>query len=67
MTNTTTATLIAILTPVNTTETVVWTVDDNTKAIVLNGIITALAVGNCVVTATCGTNTATCNVTITNA
>ena len=57
--------LIATVTPTNTTDKVVWSVSPTGICSVNNGTVTPIKDGNCVVTATCGTKTATCNVTVT--
>lgn len=57
-------TLVATVEPSDTTDTVVWTVDDNTIATVENGVVTPLKNGSCVITATCGTQSVSCNVTV---
>ena len=62
--STATQTLVATVEPSNTTDSVVWSVDDSTIATVENGVVTPLTNGNCIITATCGTQTATCNVTV---
>ena len=41
-----------------------WTCSDSTIATVANGVVTAVAVGNCTVTATCGAYEATCTVNV---
>ena len=64
-TTTDTQTLIATKTPSNTTDTVVWSVSPTGICTVENGTVTPIKDGNCVVTVTCGTKTATCNVTVT--
>lgn len=64
-TNTTPQTLTATVTPTDTTDTVIWSVNPTGIADVNNGIVTPIKNGECVVTATCGTKNATCNVTVT--
>lgn len=64
-TTTDTQTLTTTLTPTNTTDTVTWSVSPTGVCTIDNGVITPIKDGNCVVTATCGTKTATCNVTVT--
>ena len=58
--------LIATVTPTNTTDTVTWSVSPTGICTVDNGNITTIKNGQCVVTATCGTKSATCNVTVTD-
>lgn len=58
--------LIATVTPTNTTDKVVWSVNPTGICSVNNGVVTPIKNGNCVVTATCGTKSATCNVTVSN-
>lgn len=58
------ATLTATLTPANTTDALMWASSDNTVATVVNGIVTPLASGNVTITATCGSQSATCAVSI---
>ena len=64
LTNTTPQTLIATLTPTDTTDAVVWTVNPGDICSVANGVVTPIKNGECVVTATCGTQSATCNITV---
>ena len=55
--------------PTNATRTVTWTSSNNNIAMVNNGIVTPLAVGNATITATSTLNSAvktTANVTVTN-
>lgn len=59
-----TLTLAATLTPSNTTDAVIWTSSDSNVATVSSGIVTAVANGTATITATCGTHTATCEVTV---
>ncbi len=63
-TTTDTQTLIATVTPTNTTDTVVWSVNPTGICTVENGLVTPTSNGQCTITATCGTKTATCNVTV---
>lgn len=61
-----TATIIANLTPANTTDSIVWTTSDRTIATVADGVITARGVGTVTITATCGMVSATCEVNCVN-
>ena len=58
-------TLTPILTPTDTTDTVAWSVNPTGIVTINNGIVTPIKNGECVVTATCGTKSANCNVTVT--
>ena len=58
-------TLVATLTPANATTDIVWTSDNETIATVNNGVITAVGMGQTTITATAGTLTARCQVTVT--
>lgn len=57
-------TLTVTVTPANTTDTVTWSVAPTGICMVDNGLVTPIKDGSCVITATCGTKSATCNVTI---
>lgn len=57
-------TLTATLTPTNTTDKVVWSVSPTGICTVEDGVVTAIKNGICVITATCGSHSATCNVTV---
>lgn len=63
-TTTDTQTLTATLTPTNTTDKVVWSVSPTGFVTVNNGDVTPIKNGECVITATCGSHSATCNVTV---
>lgn len=63
-TTTDTQTLTATLTPTNTTDTIVWSVSPSGICTVKNGVVTPTSNGQCTITATCGTKSATCNVTV---
>lgn len=57
-------TLAAAVTPFDTTDQIVWSVDNSGVATVENGVVKAIANGSCVITVTCGTYSATCSVTV---
>lgn len=59
-----TYTLRATLTPANTMDKVVWSVEPAGICRVSNGKVTAVANGDCIITATCGQHSATCNVNV---
>ena len=56
--------LIATPTPANTTDVISWGSSDSNIVSVANGVITAVAIGEATITATCGNCTATCEVTV---
>lgn len=58
------ATLTATLIPANTTDTVTWSTSDSNVVNVVDGVITAVSIGEAVITATCGTQTASCAVSV---
>lgn len=58
-------TLTATVSPTNTTDNITWSVSPVGIATVQNGVVTPIKDGSCVITASCGTKSATCNVTIT--
>lgn len=60
-----TYTLIATVTPADCTEPIIWTTTNSAIATVNNGVITAVALGNTIISATVGNLTATCTVTVT--
>ena len=57
-------TLTATVTPTNTTDKVVWSVSPTGFVTVDNGVVTPIKNGTCVITATCGSHSATCNVNV---
>ena len=59
-----TQTLTATVTPSDTTDTVVWSIDDASVATVSGGVVTAKANGSATITATCGEYSATCTVNV---
>lgn len=59
-------TLTATPVPANTTDAVEWGSSDNTVATVNDGVVTPLKLGTVTITVSCGTQSATCAVTIDN-
>lgn len=59
-----TETLTASVTPADTTDIVAWSTSDANVATVSEGTVTAVGEGTATITATCGTYSATCAVTI---
>ena len=57
-------TLVATVTPADTTDAIVWTSDNTDVATVANGVITAVADGTATINATVGAYSATCEVTV---
>lgn len=60
----TSQTLIATVQPSNTDDTVVWSSNHEDIASVIGGVVTAKKTGSCIITATCGNQSATCSVTV---
>lgn len=58
--------ITATPTPSNTTDEIIWNTS-NENCTVNNGLVRAINVGECIITATCGGHSATCNVTIAEA
>ena len=56
--------LTATVTPANTTDTIEWTSSNPSVATVSNGNVTAVALGTATITATIGSVSATCTVTV---
>lgn len=63
-TNKESQTLTYITVPSNTSDSVMWDVNPKGIAIVDDGVVTPKANGECTITVTCGTQSATCNVSI---
>lgn len=63
-TSTDTQTLIATVQPSNTTNGVIWSVSPAGIVTVNGGVVTPINNGECTITATCGSYSATCNVTV---
>lgn len=59
-----TQSLVATVTPSNTTDVVVWSSSDDSIARVENGVVTAVKTGSAVITATCGSQSAICSVSV---
>lgn len=59
-----TQTLTATVIPTNTTDIVTWSSNPTGIVNIDNGVITPIINGSCVITATCGTKSANCNVTV---
>ena len=63
-TTTDTQTLSVVVSPENCTETVTWSVNPTGIATVKNGVVTPIRNGQATITATCGSQSATCAVTV---
>lgn len=59
-----TQTLTCTVAPQNTTDSIVWSSDNESVATVENGVITAKGNGSCIITATCGEYSDTCTVNV---
>lgn len=66
LTSLTAFTLVATVTPNNTTDAVSWGTSDQTVATVVDGVVTPVGLGTVTITATCGSFSASCAVTIDN-
>ena len=64
-TTTDTQTITATVEPSNTTDVVTWSVSPTGVVSVNNGVVAPISNGSCTITATCGSYSATCNVTVT--
>ena len=63
-TTTDTQTLSVVVSPANCTDTVTWSVSPSGIVTVNNGVVTPITNGTCTITATCGSYSDTCNVTV---
>ena len=63
-TTTDTQTLSVVVSPTNCTDTVTWSVSPTGVVSVDNGVVTPIANGSCTITATCGSYSDTCSVTV---
>ena len=59
-----TAAITPTISPVGTTDLVTWGSSDPEVATVVDGVVTATGVGNAIITAVCGTQSATCTVAV---
>lgn len=57
-------TLVAYVEPAHSTQGVYWVSSDPDIATVVNGVVTPVSIGDCVITATSGNFSASCNVTV---
>lgn len=62
----TTATLKATIAPSNCTQKIIWTSNNNNIVVINNGVITVKGNGTTDIIATCGEQSATCSVTVSN-
>lgn len=61
-----TETLVASVTPGDTTESILWSSSNTNVATVAGGVVTEVGVGTAIITATCGSQSASCVVTATH-
>lgn len=57
-------TIVATALPADTTDSVTWLSSDKNVVTVSNGIVTAVGNGECTITATCGSQSASCSVNV---
>lgn len=57
-------TIVATVTPTDTTDPIVWNSNNEAVAKVENGVVTAVGEGSCTITATCGAYNASCSVSM---
>lgn len=57
--------LVPSVTPIDTTENIVWESDNNIVAIVYNGVVISIGEGSCNLTVKCGDIETSCNVNVT--
>lgn len=56
--------LNAVVTPINTTENIVWESSDTNVATVSQGLVTPLNTGECTITTRCGSYSTSCKITV---
>ena len=61
-----TKTLTATVTPANTTDTLIWSTSNENVASVEDGVVTIHGIGSVTITATCGSQSATCSISQTS-
>lgn len=61
-----TQTVVATVTPADTTDAIIWSSSDTDVATVAGGVITAVGCGSATITATCGQYSDSCSVTVTH-
>ena len=59
-----TVTLVATVEPSNTIDNIIWSSSEPGVATVVNGLVTAKSNGSTVITASCGSQSATCSITV---
>lgn len=57
-------TIVATVTPADTTDPIVWSSDNESVATVADGVVTSITNGEAIITASCGAYSASCNVTV---
>lgn len=63
-TDTNAQTLVVTVTPSDTTDTITWESSNTSITTVSNGVVTPTGNGDCIITARCGSQSATCNVNV---
>lgn len=61
-----TSTLVATVTPADTTDEIIWSTDNSDVISVAGGVVTAVGCGTATITATCGNYSATCDFSVTH-
>lgn len=62
--NTDSQTIVATVTPSSQQNLLVWETSDSNVATVIDGVVTPVGNGSCVITARCGDKSASCNITV---
>ena len=62
--NTDTQTIVATVTPSNQKDLLTWETSNSDVATVIDGVVTPVGNGNCIITAKCGDKSAQCNVAV---